>query len=386
MKNNNDNQLFWVLVVRVLDGYASDEETRTFRELLLSDGEFMDNYMHLKNNWDNLKQLEDFEKVDLEKKWEKVSSRIAGSQSGAGSRSASISINDRKKPLIYRVLPYAAVVTLLVAVSALLVWYVTTPSLTEGHYTRVEAPVGSKAIIDLPDGSNVSLNAGSTLIYSDAFNVENRQIVLEGEAFFEIAEKDLPFIVTAHEIRIKALGTSFNLKAYSDDDYIEATLVTGLLLIERADEEGPYFEDIILEPNQKATFFREEERVSLVEEEARIEDPIVADVVSRPIVGVEVARKLDITPEIGWKDGVIFVESEPLHKLARRLERLYNVSFVFKDKELKSYRYSGRLRELTLEQVLQAMKLTSPIDYSIEDQVVTIRENPLTRYKYLEYY
>ncbi len=384
MNSNNDHKLFWDLVVRVMDGQANDVETRRFREVLLTDEELMDSYLYLKNNWQNIKHLEDFDRINPEKDWEIVRNRITGHETA----NPVIKGTERKRRSLYRILPYAAAIVVLAVLSILLVWQHPGTSPAVNHYTKIEAPMGSKSIIELPDGSNISLNAGSSLIYRESYNVENRELILEGEAFFEVADMDIPFVVNAQGIKLIALGTSFNVKAYIDDEYIEATLVSGSLMIEKAFEEGPSFEEIILEPNQKATFFREEERVAVTTQVDSVltDDPIVASHLSRPIVGVEVAKKQDITAEISWKDGVIVVEGEPLHQLVRRLERRYNVEFVFLDDELKSYRYSGRLRELTLEQVLQAMKLTSPIDYTIDDQVVTISENPLTRDQYPEYY
>jgi len=96
------------------------------------------------------------------------------------------------------------------------------------NYNEIKAPLGARSEIRLNDGTEVILNAGSSLKYRSDYNLHNRDLVLEGEGYFKVAKNvNLPLVVNAGNINIKATGTEFNVKAYSDEGMIETTLVTG---------------------------------------------------------------------------------------------------------------------------------------------------------------
>ncbi len=386
-KSSNDSS-FWNLVARVLDGQASQEETKRFHRMLLQNQDLMELFLKAQDYWCKTGNLSAFESIDVEKDWQLLMKKIAGSEK--------LQARPVRPPVfmisgLRRVLPYAAAIIALVAVVTVLVFQQSgRRTVQPTMYTTIEAPMGSRSRVELPDGSSVWLNAGSSVTYSSDFNVGSRNISLDGEAFFDVVKQDTPFMVNTMDVSLRVLGTSFNIKAYEDDEVIETTLVSGSLVIEDAPGAGKRIGEITLEPNQKATFFRESGDVALEGDTAEEGDPeVVAEAdmprPARTISRVEVLRKSDITPEIGWKEGVIVVEGEPLNELARKLERRYDVRIEFQDESLESYRYTGQLRELTLEQVLHALKLTSPIDYAIDDKTVTIRENPLTRDQYNQY-
>ena len=116
----------------------------------------------------------------------------------------------------------------------------------------IEAPLGAKTKIKLPDKTEVVLNAGSTIKYNANFNQSDvRKVELFGEAFFDVAKNEhIPFVVKVEDLHIKALGTSFNVKAYEEEDAIVATLVEGLIEISK---EGHENNAILLKPRQKAS-------------------------------------------------------------------------------------------------------------------------------------
>ena len=100
-------------------------------------------------------------------------------------------------------------------------------------YNELDIPIGSKSKITLSDGTQIWLNAGSTLKYPSKFSDKKREIFFEGEAFFDVSkDKNRPFIVRTSEINIRVLGTKFNVKSYPEDNIIEATLVSGSIEIE----------------------------------------------------------------------------------------------------------------------------------------------------------
>ncbi|RPJ51813.1 MAG: hypothetical protein EHJ95_04855, partial [Methanobacteriota archaeon] len=95
-------------------------------------------------------------------------------------------------------------------------------------YNEIKAPLGARSEIRLIDGTEIILNAGSSIKYRSDYNLLDRDLILEGEAYFKVASNiDIPLVVFAGDINIKATGTEFNVKAYSDEGIIETTLVTG---------------------------------------------------------------------------------------------------------------------------------------------------------------
>lgn len=365
---------FCQLSGRVLNGEASEAEKSMHRQMISQSSEFRDIYYFLKPHWNNLHRID---WVNTRDDWQKFRSEVISTTKPAVS-SPELSSSATFRKLI----PYAAAVAILVSVSwwLLISWGVLFPH--ELVSTRIEAPAGSRTRVALPDGSWVWLNAGSTLEYSNDFNIRSRRLKLSGEAFFEVTKSKKPFIVHTSLIRIQVLGTSFNVKAYPDDAYTEATLVSGSIQIKKEGKEGPVFKDITLQPNQKAVFSHSDGGLQLSQLDAQM-DSGEEHVETKPVISnVTVRRRNDLTPEIGWKDGILVLEREPFTSLMRRLERLYNVEFVFDDQNLKNYHYSGKLVELTLEQMMLAIKETSPINYRIEDKVVYISTNPEYLHKY----
>ena len=131
------------------------------------------------------------------------------------------------------------------------------------RYNEIKAPLGARSEIRLNDGTEVMLNAGSSLKYSTDYNLHNRDLVLDGEAYFKVAKNiNLPLIVNAGNLNIKATGTEFNVKAYSDDEMIETTLVDGKVEIS---PKGNIDKNriLILKPNQKAIYAQQSDKLTI---------------------------------------------------------------------------------------------------------------------------
>jgi hypothetical protein len=188
---------------------------------------------------------------------------------------------------------------------------------TAPQLNQLIIPYGKTSDILLPDGSKVQLNAGSRLVYPEVFKDKAREVLLVGEAFFDVVhDAEHPFVVQTTGIRVQVLGTRFNVSAYPADKTIETVLTEGKVRLEK-NNAGIFSESIELKPNELASF-NKSTRETLVSE---------------------------VDPEnyILWKNGLFKFESTDLSRVVKKLERYYNIHFHYKDPVLGTIRISGKL-------------------------------------------
>ena len=246
-------------------------------------------------------------------------------------------------------------------------------SYVQTTYNEIKAPLGSKSEVKLTDGTEVILNAGSTIKYRSDFNSFNRDLILEGEAYFRVAKNpNLPLIVNAGKLNIKATGTEFNIKAYSEEGIVETTLIEGKVEISQL---GDYGKDktLVLKPNQKAIYASESDRITL--EKIKEIEPLAIKPTKLISDKLLISPKTDIDQTTAWIKNKLIIRRENLESLCVKLQRKYDVTFVFGDEEIKKLRFTGVLLDETFEQVMDVIKLTAPIKYSIDGKVVTLFSN-----------
>lgn len=243
----------------------------------------------------------------------------------------------RTRKLIQEFIKYAAIILLTIGVTWIVQEKYTNLQLAEtGQMNEVMCPAGQISELVLSDGTKVWLNAGSRISYPSNFSSQQRTVRLTGEAFFEVKkDRKNPFLVHTKTMNIKVLGTSFNVDAY-DGNQFKTTLVEGK--VELQNKSGGTIAE--MSPGQLARY----------------------DTNSRKIILSEVDTRFYSS----WKEGKMTFFNEPLEVIAGKLERWYNVKFTFAGEEIKTFRFSGTfLKYKPLEQVLQIIKLSSPIDYRI---------------------
>jgi ferric-dicitrate binding protein FerR (iron transport regulator) len=241
-------------------------------------------------------------------------------------------------------------------------------------WNTIEAPFGSRARLTLADGTRVWLNAGSQLKYSSKFAQHNRKVILNGEAYFDVAKDEKnQFIVSTSRLDIKVFGTQFNVKAYSEENTIQTTLVEGSVTIERKGIGGRGERTVTLNPNETATFYISDKKG--VTPAKTVEKEGMQDKESRNTEKLEILSNINPVVFTSWKDSRWIIDSDPLSDLAVKLERRYNVKIIIDEKELREYKFSGTIKDETLEQVLSVIKLSAPINYSIHNNEVHLFEN-----------
>jgi ferric-dicitrate binding protein FerR (iron transport regulator) len=239
---------------------------------------------------------------------------------------------------------------------------------------RFEAPKGSRAITYLPDGTKVWLNAESILEYTTDFNIAKREVKLTGEGYFKVKPNpSKPFVVKAGNFSVKAFGTSFNVKAYPDENEVTTTLVEGKVEIEGKEKNNKKF-TYKMTPKQKVVYYKDEKQVIANNQgesnEVKGKTQKVTTLQSVPIIS-----DANVKTELytSWKDSLWIIQAEKLEDLAVMLERRYNVNIFFSSNEIKNYRFSGTIQHETLEQIFEIMRLTMPVSYSINKGQVSIK-------------
>ena len=267
----------------------------------------------------------------------------------------------------------------------------TTSPVASFETSKVTVPLGSLSQVELPDGTLVSLNAGSKLHYHSSFGHETRKVWLEGEGYFKVTKNaSIPFIVMAKDVTIKALGTEFNVKAYPEEKTVQTTLVNGLVTVRQANTSADT-KEMTLKPKQTVTIYEHNATETAAQEDMTqpvtggTSNRITEDEGNETIVGSMVTEntvlKDNIKTELytSWKDPRWVIESEPLSDLALKLQRRYDVQIIIADDALKQYPINGTLTDETLEQLLEIMKSITPINYTIRKKTVTLTINPQKR-------
>ncbi len=278
------------------------------------------------------------------------------------------------KRIRINLLKYAAVfiVALLSSYFALAYLKVNEPALPEA-YTEIVTKYGSKSTIVLPDSSVVTLNSGSYLKYPDRFTGENRSVFLKGEAYFSVKPGHAnPFFVeTENNLTIKVEGTRFNVKSFSDEKYIETTLVSGKIVIEKMDQQNRLEQQTIVRPNQMAVFDKETRKLMLLDLSLKEEPPVSPEPNSLENKA-EIPQNIQILT--AWKDDKLIFYNEPMHELVIKLERWFDVDITIEDEELLDLSFTGTFTDENIEQTLEALKLASSFRYEINKNQIRISQ------------
>ncbi len=205
-------------------------------------------------------------------------------------------------------------------------------------WVEIVSPAGTRTHFDLPDGTKVSMNSDTRLKYKANFK-NNRQIALEGEAWFDVyRDTSSPFTVHTEALDVKVLGTKFSIVSIEKENSVEVILEEGKVQLTG---KGNSFSETLL-PDQ-GFFYNKATR-------------------SGRIATVD-ARYLT-----SWKDGHLVFRNEPLGEVMKKLGRWYNVKFDIADPELEGFRYRATFGDEPLEEVLRLISLTAPVSYEIGER------------------
>ena len=216
----------------------------------------------------------------------------------------------------------------------------------EEERNRIITTVGGDYCFILSDGTKVWLNAESELDFPVDFVGKERVVRLKGEAYFEVKpDAAHPFIVETRGVRTRVLGTSFNIKAYDNEESIFTTLLTGKVKVSAIGEEN---ESVVLTPGMQSEWQENGQKMSV--------------------------KKVNAENFTAWRQGAFMFDNENIMVVTRVLERWYGLKFIYNE-NVHEHTFSGRLsKDEPLESILETLTFTGGPQFKIEKDVVYIIE------------
>ncbi|MCG8579992.1 MAG: DUF4974 domain-containing protein [Bacteroidales bacterium] len=314
------------MIIRSLDKTATEEELSKVKEWINHSLENKQLYFEFKDVWDATAEADIPSNKEV---WQNLKPQLTNRKIFPGWAFKAVKI---------------AAVAILVAFTTYSIFDYSETKQDELTYVTVNVPNGSQSAVTLADGTLVKLNAGSELIYPSIFNQDERTVTLKGEGYFTVHHnKEHPFIVTAGDIEVRVLGTEFNVMAYPEADRIETTLIEGSVSLNT--KGGDFTKGIILKPGQKAVYSNGQMNIN----------------------------EADIELATNWTKKGFNFKNTSFKDLVIRLERWYNVDIIILSEEVKDFSFTGKFRNNeTIWQVLDVIKMTTPIDYKSDDDKIYI--------------
>ncbi len=326
----------WHLLARKLTGDATLEELQELEQFLLQDAELASNADLHNTYFETITEEEDYGKY--EKSWEKQLQRLRQEFP------ADFGTEEKKKRNIRRVKPLFAwmAAAALIVTGGLLVW---TNNLQEKTKLASEHNINEKRRVTLPDGTLIWLNKNSTISYNEEFGIHNRDIVLSGEAFFDVVHKaELPMTIHAGPVDITVRGTAFNVSAYPGNNKVETSLIRGAIELSVKDNPG---QKVFMNPNEKVTVTYDSSISKPVGKDARLElDPLTTE------------TQTGLIPEVAWIENKLVFSNESFAAVLEKMGRWYDVKFEVADAELAAEKFTGAFDTETLDQALTALQMS----------------------------
>ena len=228
-----------------------------------------------------------------------------------------------------------------------ILYWVSQSTLSADQYTETIAPRGQKSQIVLADGTKVWLNSDTKIKYPGNFSKNQRDVYLDGEAFFEVSKNERqPFVVHTSGVNVKVLGTKFNVKAYSDENQIETSLFEGKvnLLMNNSSDETIEKE---VKPGQSFVYSKTDRQLAL--------NRFPQDEIN------------------GWKKNQLIFKDDTFNNLIRKIERWYDVKVMYDEKQFNDRRLTVELYEgERLDRLMEIISLALSVNYKYEKGEVVL--------------
>ncbi|MEX0660605.1 MAG: FecR domain-containing protein [Balneolaceae bacterium] len=341
------NQKYWVLIQKFIIGEADEDQHRIIMDWMDEKPANRKLVQDLKDIWE-LTPREEFD-VDVQGAWKEFQHR----QGIAKPHNLNKDYRSRKvsKMPLY-VLRTAAVILVSMFAGVFMQYTLTqgtdVEQVSEFYVMQTfETGKGEKARVTFSDGTKVILNSASSIQFPKEFPGQKREVYLDGEAYFEVAHNsNHPFIVYAQDVEVQVLGTEFNVQGWSDDASVEVAVRNGKVAVGSSGTHLDEDQQVILTRGLH----------TIVE---RGENP------SPP-------KNVNITNHFVWTRGGLHFDNVPFNKVAKRIERRFNVQIDGVRDELKDIPYTGTFLYAELDEVLSVIGASMGIEYQRDGMEITI--------------
>ena len=311
-----------IIISRYLSKEATAEDIKILEDWISATPENYRSILSQKNVWEVSHPAFNPEEIDVDSAHRKVMEQILHPNQP-------VSVRPKLSFLHYWQQVAAILLLPLLILSAYL--YFKPASQIAETYQELFTPYGTWSVVNLPDGSKVWLNAGSSLKYPTQFNDKQRVVSMQGEAYFEVeSDKKHPFIVKTKQLTVEATGTAFNVNAYAPDHVAAVTLVKGKVAVTLDQKKT-----ISLSPGEKIDY--------------------------NLATSLYNVNKTNTYKWCSWKDGILIFRDDPLEYVFKRLGQTYNVEFILKDAELGKYSYKATFEGESLNEILRLLEMSAPI-------------------------
>jgi len=353
------------IILKVLEGRASVQDSNELLDWIQISEENRKELEHIEGIWNAIAVLANHEKFEAQKGYHDFIT-------GLNDKRLNLPETKQKRK-IYPFLQIAAGI-LLVAGLAFVIGFNSNRKEEKISFFELTTPKGSHTQLTLIDGTKIWLNAESKIRYPNKFEGKTRTIYLEGEAYFDVQTDSLkPFVVQTSAIKVKAFGTSFNVKAYPNEGSIETTLIKGSVTVED-NKANSSFSSVKLLPNQRVTFVKTTGKLLLNEQEKSILKKKVPELklAERKEENIIVTERVKTEIYTSWIDNQLLFDNETFESIAFKLERRYGATIIFHDEKMKAYKFSGNFPEISIERALKALQFASPFEYKIKQDTIFI--------------
>ncbi len=337
-EKQNIGEIDWSLVGKYVAGEATTSEAKQVEHWC---NESEDNRAELLKIRQMLEKIDDYylsKKFKTEAAWQKVQSETRELPIKTAQ------LHSSRTKVITNFLKYAAVI-LVVITLGLAGYYLAFKNHT--GIVNQEIISGEKQVVSeyiLPDGSLVALNSNSKLIFPKTFKKDIREVTIVGEAFFEVEPNpEKPFIIDAGNAQVKVLGTSFNVRAYPENEMVEVIVESGKVQVSREKESSGSTDekpDVVLNPGEKG---------------------VVSSKSGKPKKWVNTDRNFS-----AWKTHNLEFTETPLKQVADYLEKVYHIEVQLKDKEINNLTLTATFNKKPIDFVLNVIQLTFDLELTKE--------------------
>ena len=261
---------------------------------------------------------------------------------------------------LWRVLKYIAAV--LILGTTLFVWYLLAnlnkePALALNWQHTSTAPRVKERLV-LPDGTIVTLNSGTNFKYPLSFGGKNREVYLNGEAFFEVhKDREHPFIIHTKKMNVRVLGTVFNIKSYDNESHSETSLIHGSIEVTLNDRVS---DRIILKPREKLIIQNNlppQIKTNITNSNTKLK---AVEGIQYSLTNITYLPRIDSAAvETLWLKNKLVFKNEDFESIADDMERWYGITIVFEHEQLKKLRFTATFESETAIEALESLRFTA---------------------------